>query len=85
MFDDVFLNKKTYIILLGNELTDTVKNQFHTAFSGRITLADQQISFVESVLLNDILSCLWLNQIQITDIQIRENSLYDYFKKEVAK
>lgn len=84
VFDDVFLYKKTYTIVCQEMISKQIQSILMKDFQGKIKIInDDKIEFIEMNLLNEVLNILFINQIKITDIQTRENSLYDFFKSEV--
>jgi ABC-2 type transport system ATP-binding protein len=85
VFDDVFVYMKTYNIVCRKPIPDTLKSTFISNFAGKIEFTDNGLKFVEVNLLDKIISYLVSNQIGISDIRVKENSLYDYFKKEVSE
>jgi ABC-2 type transport system ATP-binding protein len=85
VFDDIFLYMKTYNIVCRKPIPDTLKSTLISNFAGKIEFTDNGLKFEEVNLLDKIISCLVSNQVGISDIQVKENSLYDYFKKEVSE
>lgn len=85
VFDDVFHYMKTYNIVCRKPIPDTLKSTLTSSKAEKIEFTDNGIKFVESNLLDEVISYLVSNQVEISDIQVKENSLYDYFKKEVSE
>ncbi|WMJ79417.1 ABC transporter ATP-binding protein [Clostridium sp. MB40-C1] len=84
VFDDVFLYKKTYTVICQKVIQKQIGAIIIEQFKGKVTIVDSnKIEFVEKNLINEVLSILFTNKIKISDIQIRESSLYDFFKSEV--
>ncbi len=84
VFDDIFLYAKTYSIKLSQPINNNIKSTLLDLYRERIQCTEDSIKFEETALLNGILAFLVSKNIIIADVQIKENSLYDYFKKEIA-
>lgn len=84
IFDDVFQYKKTYSIFCSQEITKELERELKE-MSERITIIKNEIQLMETVQLKRVLSVLIGRQIEIIDISIKENSLYDYFRTEAAQ
>lgn len=85
VFDDVFLYMKTYYILCSRPIPEALKSTLISNFAGKIEFTDKGLKFSEVNLLDKIIIYLVSDQVGISDIQVKENSLYDYFKKEVSE
>jgi len=62
-----------------------LKSTLISNFAGKIEFTDKGLKFSEVNLLDKIIIYLVSDQVGISDIQVKENSLYDYFKKEVSE
>jgi len=84
VFDDIFLYKKTYTVVFQKLISQQIESIMMKKFDEKVKIVHgDTVEFVEMNLLNEIFNFIFLNQIKIADIQIRENSLYDFFKSEV--
>ncbi|MBU3110230.1 ABC transporter ATP-binding protein [Clostridium lacusfryxellense] len=84
VFDDIFSYKKTYTVIFQELIPKQIKLIMINNFKEKIKIINgDTIEFVETNLINEIFNFLFVNKIKISDIQIRENSLYDFFKSEV--
>lgn len=85
VFDDVFLYMKTYSIICLRPISVALKSTLTSIFAGKIEFTEKGLKFSDVKLLDKIITYLVSEQVGISDIQVKENSLYDYFKKEVSE
>lgn len=83
VFDDVFKYLKTYTIITDEIIPGSLKEQLERQFGRKIICHASDVQLDDAELLDSVLRILMANM-NVTDIQISENSLYDYFKEETA-
>lgn len=84
IYDDIFLYKKTYLIFVAESVSGDMSQMLTSQFKGKVSVSADIISFVDGALLNAVMNYLVSHDVPIRDMQIKENSLYDFFKGDVV-
>lgn len=81
-YDDVFHDEKWYVIPIQDNI-DSIKLQTMFQNCGnKIVIKEHKIEFQQSSMIYEIQQKLLENNIKCGELEIRENSLYDFFKED---
>lgn len=81
VYDDIFDGDKRYCLILSPNTPHMTLNDLQAAMQGSITVNSYTVEFKNIAMFESIMRFLLDNKVTVTDMQIKENSLTDFFKK----
>lgn len=82
VFDNIFNFNKKYMIFIKEMVSTDINKQCIEIFSDRVEIKKQTFEFIDNCIIDEVISFIKRSGLEILDIKIKENSLYDFFDGE---
>ncbi len=81
VYDDVFDGDKRYCLTLSSSVDFGIMHRLKALFES-VSITGHSIEFKDVSIFSGVMKFLVENNVLVTDVQVKENSLYDFFAEE---